>query len=186
MKLIDILTTACNLLGMEVEANLLRATTDENSDETLKNVNINRLFELSKFSIQEFCTNYVPITNQTTINTTNKTYQVKNLTNFIRMLNAYKGGESVKYKLINRNLVFDKDGEYTLFYLTYPNLTSLFDELDFLTNLNPDVIVFGLCAYYCLAVGLFSEYEDFHEKYVDKAESLKTLRSLNLPNRRWE
>ena len=59
-------------------------------------------------------------------------------------------------------------------------------QLDFLNNLSPDVLVLSLCAYYALAHGMFDEFEDLHDRYVEKAESLKELRVFDLPARRWE
>ena len=62
----------------------------------------------------------------------------------------------------------------------------MFEEIDYLQEFSPDVIVFGLCAYYALSHGLFADFEQFHEKYVEKAESLKGLKIFEMPARRWE
>ena len=186
MKLIDILIRAAQLLGLEQESDTLKSTTQETESETCNKTNIKRLFELSKFSIQELCSNYLPVSNRTNITTTNSSFSLKDLTNYIRIQNVYEQGKLAKYKIINRNIVFEKDGEYTIEYFTYPLITSLFDELDFIQNFNPDVVVLGLCAYYCLAVGLFDEYQKFHDAYVERAESLKSLKVFALPSRRWE
>ena len=92
----------------------------------------------------------------------------------------------VKFKIINRNIIFEYDGEYEVVYETYPTITSLFQEIDFLQEFSPDVFVFGLCSYYSLANGMFSEFEDFHEQYITKAESLRNLKNVQMPIRRWE
>ena len=106
--------------------------------------------------------------------------------NFIRVQNVKKNGETVKYKIINRNIVLEEDGEYEIEYLTYPNINSMFEEIDFLSNFSEDVIVCGLCTYFSLAHGMFDEFKEFHETYTEKAENLKELKSFNLPQRRWE
>ena len=70
--------------------------------------------------------------------------------------------------------------------MTYPEINSMFDEIDFLSNFSPDVIVFGLCSYYCLSSGMFEDFESFYDRYISKAESLKNLKIFELPARRWE
>lgn len=186
MKIIDLLKRACELLSLQNEIELLNTAQIENESELLKNQEISKLFNLSKFSIQELCTNYIPVQAEQKITTANKTFSVGELTNFIRVQNVYLNGELVKYKLINRKLNFEKDGTYLVKYLTYPEIESLFDNLDFLSNLSPDALVFGLCAYYCLARGLFDDFKIYNEKYVERAESIKNLKIINLPQRRWQ
>ena len=121
-----------------------------------------------------------------TIKTENKTFALATLENYIRVNNVFEKDNMIKFKIINRKILFEHDGEYVVNYATYPTISSMFDELDFLQEFSPDVIVFGLCAYYSLAHGMFDEFQNFNEKYVAKAESLKCLRSFELPRRRWE
>ena len=108
------------------------------------------------------------------------------LENFIRIQNIYKDGEMVKFKLINRNVTLEEDANYEVRYETYPTITTMFEEIDFLQNFSPDAIVLGLCSYYALAHGRFDEFQEFHEKYTSKAESLKSLRNFQIPSRRWQ
>ena len=186
MKIIDVLTNSAELLGLKSERALLATATEENEEEILTNENIAKLFNLVKFSIQELCSNYVPVIDEKQITTVEKKYPVNSLTNFIRVQRIYRAGEPVLYKLINRNLVFKEDGVYNVHYSTYPTITSMFDDVDFLSNLSPDVMVFGLCAYYCLSSGMFEDFENFYEKYTERANSLKNLKFFELPKRRWE
>ena len=92
----------------------------------------------------------------------------------------------VKFKVVNRNLIVEQDGKYTVRFASYPDITSMFNTIDFLNNLSPDVVVMGLCAYYAIAHGMFKEFETFHEKYIEKASALKELKTFELPLRRWE
>lgn len=186
MKIIDLIKKACELLSLQKEIELLNSAEIETETELLKNLEINKLFNLSKFSIQELCTNYVPMQAEAQITTANKTYSVGELTNFIRVQNVYKDKKLIKYKLINRKLTFAEDGNYTVKYLTYPEIESVFDDLDFLSHLSPDVLVFGLCAYYCLSKGLFDDFKIYNEKYIERAESIKNLKIIDLPQRRWQ
>ncbi len=186
MKIIDLLKRACELLSLQNEIELLNSAEIESETELLKNQEISKLFNLSKFSIQELCTNYVPLQTKAEITTKDKIFSVGDLTNFIRVQNVYKNDKLINYKLINRKLNFTEDGNYTVVYLTYPEINSLFDDLDFFSHLSPDCLVFGLCAYYCLAKGLFDDFKIYNEKYVDRAESIKSLKVINLPQRRWQ
>lgn len=183
MKIIDVIKNSAELLGLSDAVSLIETSSDESV--LLSNEDINRLFNLSKFSIQELCSNYVPVETENEISTTEKTFPMSELANVIRVLEVRKNNNIVKHKIINRNLVFEEDGNYIVKYTFYPNVNSIFDEIDFLKNFSPDVIVFGLCAYFSLAKGMFEEFESFHDNYIERAESLKTLRVFSLPQRSW-
>ncbi len=185
MKLIDIIMSSCALLGLNDDINTLKDLTAETVSSIEGNKNIEELIYLSKYSIRELCSNYIPMINSTEITTTNKKYPVKNLTNYIRVQNVFKGEMPVNYKIINRNIEFKEDGTYTVKYLTYPEIEGLFDDLDFMSNFSPDAMVLGLCAYFSLSKGMFDEFNDFHDKYIERAESLKTLKLFEMPCRRW-
>ena len=187
MKIVDILIDSAYLLGLTDEVEILDGASVEAEAQILEdNKNIKSLFSLVKFSIRELCTNYAPMISSVKITTTNCSYAISDIENCIRVQNISKDGNMVKFKTINRNLIFDKDGEFVINYLTYPSIKSLFEEIDFLSELSPDVLVLGLCAYYALAHGMFDEFHDFHEKYISRAQSLKVLRGFQMPVRRWE
>ncbi len=186
MQIIDILSDSAQVLGLISERDLLKSATIENQATVLEDSNIKELFHLVKFSIQELCSNYVPIADMQEIVVDNLTFELKNLTNFIKLKKISKGEEKAEYKILNRTIHFKENGIYQVYYETYPSITSLFDEVDFLSHLSPDVIVFGLCSYYCLSKGLFEDFKLFHEKYIGRAESLKDLKTFFLPTRRWE
>lgn len=187
MKIIDILKESANILGLTQEFAILEETT-ENTEHVVcaENPNISSLFNLINYSIRELCTNYLPVLEQTQITTLNKQYPISSFSNFIRIKNVMKNEEMVNFKIINRTLIFEEDGVYNVIYATYPTISSMFDDIDFLQNLSPDTITLGLCAYYSLAHGMFEEFENLHDKYVEKAESIKELKIFNLPVRRWE
>lgn len=186
MKVVDIIEQSALLLGLNDERQLLNESTEEQENELLTNKSISTLFNLIKYSIQELCTNYIPVLESINLTSTDLKIPVSCLTNYIRVQNVTKNNEIVKHKIINRNLVFEEDGNYCVNYQTYPKINSLFEEIDFLSNFSEDVIVYGLCAYYSLSTGLFDEFEKFHEEYLNKAENLKELKSFYIPQRRWE
>ena len=187
MKIIDILIESAELLGLHYDVPQLNELNAENEMAIISsNENLKSLFNLVKFSIRELCTNYVPVCSSKEIQTTEKKFPIAELENYIRIKNVYRNEQPVKFKIIARNLILEEEGVYTINYATYPNITSVFDDIDFLQEFSPDAIVFGLCSYYSIAHGRFDEFETFHEKYVEKAESLKSLRIFNIPCRRWE
>jgi hypothetical protein len=187
MKIINILIDSANLLGLTDEMQVLQDLNDQDVDVILQNnEKIRSLFNLVQFSIKELCTNYIPMATNVHIRTENKQYALNKLENYIRIQNIFKDNVATRFKIVNRNLVFEHDGEYVVSYSSYPTITSLFDEIDYLENFSPDAMVFGLCAYYALAHGMFDEFEIFHERYIMKAESLKDIKNFELPCRRWE
>ena len=187
MKIVDILIDSALLLGLTDEAEKLKSATLETEDIVIgENDKISSLFNLIKFSIRELCTNYIPVIKDVCVETKEQKFAVNILENFIRVQNIQKDGEMVKFKIINRNVFLEEDGKYTVRYETYPDIISLFEEIDFLQSFSPDAIVFGLCSYYSLAHGMFDDFQEFHEKYISKAESLKSLHNFELPCRRWQ
>ena len=186
MKIIDILVDSANLLGLSREMEILCATTEENVEETMKNSNISTMFRLVKFSIQELCTNYVPVATTQNFVTNNKMYPVSNLKNYIKVQKVCKNDDVVNFKIISRNIVMAEDGEYTVQYTTYPEIENIFEDVDFAVDFGVDAIILGLCSYFALAKGMYNEFETFHDQYLDKANSIKSLRIFDLPKRRWE
>ena len=186
MKIVEIMSQSALFLGLQEEHLMLDIATPEEETTLLENKQIRSLFNLTRYAFQELCTNYIPVVEKVSVKTNDKKIEVKDLINFIRVQNVSRNNENVKYKIINRSVVFEEDGEYEIEYLTYPNINSMFEEINFLSNFSEDVVVDGLCAYYSLANGMFDEFKEFHENYIEKAENLKELKSFNMPQRRWE
>lgn len=187
MKIIDILKESATLLGLNAEFDQVETVSSEHESEIVASEpNVVNLFNLVKYSIRELCTNYVPMNDVINIMTENNKFGLSQLPNYIRIQTVCKNGVPVKFKIINRNVVVEEDGEYEVHYARYPEIKTIFDEIDFLDNFSPDAIVMGLCSYYALANGMFEEFERMHEQYVEKAESLKRLKIFEMPARRWE
>lgn len=186
MQIVDVIKTSTELLGLTNENVILQTATQDNETEVLSNPVINKLYGLVKFAVQELCSNYATVLAEKVINTNNCSYPLNQLKNYIRFHAVKKNGESVDYKIINRNLTLIAEGEYVVEYETYPEINSLFDDVDYFADLSPDVIVFALCSYYALSVGLFEDFKEFNNQYVERAENLKGLKIFNLPQRRWE
>ena len=186
MKIIDILKQSCEMLGLFDQVKLLDAATETTEQETLKDEELNSLINLFRYSIQELCSNYIPIITVEEMVEKSPKYEISLLKNYIRIQGIYKNETPVRYKIINRCIFFEESDKYSIHYETYPEINSMFEEINYLDNFSPDVLVFGLASYYTLSRGRFDEFEMFHNEYVQKAESLRGLKSFKLPQRRWE
>ncbi len=186
MKIIDVMKSSADILGMIAERAVLESATQETETTVLSNEEIAKLYNLCKFSVQEFCSNYSPVLMEQTVTVSGGTYAVGGLTNCIRVNNVYKDNVPVAFKIINRNICIDEDGSYVVRYSSFPDITSMFNDVNFLDNFSPDVLVFGLCAYFCLSKGMFDQFNQFHDDYIERAESIKGLKVFEMPERRWE
>lgn len=185
MKIIDILKSSAVLLGLAETSDLLNDpnTTDEIK---LQNEQVKQLFDLAGFSIRELCTNYASVLQTQEIETISKKYPVNKLENYIRVRQITNDGQPVKFKVLNRSIVVEQDGNYLVEYESYPTLLGLDDDVSFLQQLSMDVAVYGLCSYFCVAKGMFEDFEFFHDEYIQKADALKDMKSFTMPQRRWE
>lgn len=185
MKILDIMKNSAHLLGLTYELSTLETVRPDCEDEVFQDRDLNRMLALTRFAIQELCTNYIPICCEAKFTTNNKEIGLANITNCLKVLRvANKNGE-VKFKIINRKIILENDGEYIVKYTTYPEIKSVYDDLEFLSSLSPDIAVLALCSYYSLSVGMFDTFKSFYEQYTEVAESLKQLKMFDLPTRRW-
>lgn len=164
-----------DILGLDLE-----------SEDVVLTDEVETLFDLTRVAIQEYCTNYAPVIDATKVNIVGGKYPVSNLTNFLRLKRLSYQGRDVRPKVVQRNIVVEQDGEYEVEYYTYPNITSVKDELDFLSNFSPDALISSTCAYWAVSHGQYQDFNRFHADYIDKASAIKDLRVFNIPKRRWE
>jgi len=186
MTVLEILKTGAQFLGLFDEFSALNEITEENESTTLETGELKALYNMCKFSIQEFCSNYVPIVSTSEITTENCEYSISDLTNYLGIKTVEKNNEAVNYKIINRKLVFNEDGTFLVRYYSYPSISSVFTSIEFEKTVWYDVLVIGLCAYYSLSKGMFEEFEEYHNEYVKRAENFIELKNFNTPMRRWE
>ncbi len=185
MRVIDILNQSADILNLTEISALFDSANEENEEMLLANEVVADFYDLLKYSIQELCTNFTPVIECRIIQTEEKKFPISNFTNYIRIHRVYKDKTLIKHKIISRCLQFEEDGEYEIYYESYPTINSLFEEIDFLSDFSPDVLVLGLCSYYTLSRGMFEDFKNFHEEYETKALSLRSLRNVNMPQRRW-
>ena len=186
MEVIDIIKQSIHLLSLNEYYDVVDKASKESEEEILKNEEIKKLLNITNLVLNDLCTNYFPIVNKQIVNITNKNYPIKNLINFYKIKNVKKNNMVENYKIISKDIVVENEGEYEINYYYLPQVNSLFDELDFLSTLSPEVLVYGLCAFYCLSIGLFDEFKIYNDKYKTRAEAIKNLKVFELPKRKWE
>lgn len=185
MKVKEILTDACILLGLDAESEKLKDT-NLTEQEKLADAQIKKLYNLLQLSLRELCANYLPILKSINKSTANKEISMTDVDNVIRINNVKLNDAPVKYKFVEGKIILSLDGEFEIIYSSYPKINSIEDELNFLPNFNPDVIVLGLCSYYCIANGLFEEFTKYNDRYLKKAQGLREIKMFTLPKRSWQ
>lgn len=165
--------------------NSVRASNEEDCRDN--NFTLNRMFEILNIMLQDISTDYAQIQKEEVRDTTSMMISISSLRNFMKVLSVKQNGVSVQYDLINGQIRLPSNGNYTVRYLARATADSLLDEINmFNGKVGDDVLVYGLTALYCLAVGLFDEFNVYNSIYVDKLDALKTLKIINMPCRRWE
>lgn len=96
-------------------------------------------------------------------------------------------GVKLPMKIVDGNPNVKYDGKCVVKYLIIPTLNSLEDDVDdFKGMIGYDLLVYGLAAMYCLAVGLFDEYNIYNAIYEQKLAEVKSLKILTMPMRSWQ
>ena len=185
MKVKDLIKDSAVMLNLGEVVDILEDGTKTDAEKQSA-TSVAELVKLTDLSIRELCSHYMPVLSSCKITTTNKTYPLSSINNFIRMESASIEDKMVDFKIINRVLVFEADGTYDIEYASYPNINNLDDDVSFLQNFGIDVAEYGLCAYYCLTKGLFDELDNFYQRYIKKCETLKDMKTFIMPQRRWE
>ena len=52
-------------------------------------------------------------------------------------------------------------------------------------DVGEETFITGVCSYYCLASGLYAEYNVYNAQYVDKISRIKNLKLFAMPCRSW-
>lgn len=190
MKAIDLIKKCATLMNIKEileDENLNNITTS--NQETLKKGNhtLNRMFEILSILINDIANDHLPIIKETKIASTEKEIDLNNLVDLIKIINVKDNGFNVKYKIANDCLVLDYDAVFSITYSVSVRLEYLLDEVSVFNNaLSTDLLMYGLASLYCLAVGLFEEFNVYNAIYTEKLSAVKKLQIINMPCRRWE
>ena len=106
--------------------------------------------------------------------------------NLIKILQIKKDNVSIKFSIKNGIVCLPFDGEFVVRYSSFLTIEKLEDEIDLAEiGMNSDILLYGLSAFYCLAVGLFDEFNVYNAIYNEKGEAGKKLKISEMPFRSW-
>ena len=190
MTALEIIKKSAIMLNVAeiLEDKTLLSVTNENSAEILdNNFALNRMFEILKILLSDVAYQIQPIENQEKCETIEKQIDLADFKNLIKITKVQKDGVSVKFSLKNGKIVLPFDAMFDISYTSYISIDNLVSEIDLSSvNVHSDVLVYGLTAFYCLAVGLFEEFNIYNTIYNDKVVANKKMKIIEMPNRRWE
>lgn len=208
MIVLDILTQACQMLGLDemtehkyvrnVSKTLTELREDGKYSVTVvddsviqENVPyVRKMLDLLKVVTNEMAVEYMDLTaecHMQTIDSDGKYVldmsSIPNIVKVLRVKNVH--GKRVEYTNADNNIVVATAGEYTVVYRYKP----IFDSV---TDIVPEYFfdvgtaIYGICAYYCLQQSLFDEYDRYMEIYKYKLENTRPLKkSVSMACRSW-
>ena len=189
MTILDLIKKSATILNVEQileDTSLEDFSAEDEATILSKNKTLARMFELAKLVINEV-TSYSPLVYDTVLSSTNKQIllsKIFGLEKIIAVKNEY--GDNVKYCIRDNCLCFEQDGKFTIIYQQYPMNDSMLYTINmFNGGISEDMLVAGLNSYYCLATGLYAEYNVYNAQYVDRLSRIKNLKVFSMPSRRW-
>ena len=189
MTILDLIKKSAVMLNIAevLQDDKLNSITTENEKEVLSsNFALTRLFEFSKVMLNEIASYYLPIVKTVECETTNQQIDLNVCPNLSRIIGIKNHNTFVRYKIEDGVIKVKNDGVYTVIYNHQPKLESVFDSIEiFDEDIGEDVLINGLNSYYCLATGLFEEFNVYNDQYISKLSKLKNLRVFALPCRGW-
>lgn len=166
----------------------LNSITEQNEDVALaNNSTLNRLFELLKLMLQDISCDYVQIVKEGDFTAVNKEIPLSSITNLLKVKSVMKDNVNSKYHIANGSIVVNSDGVYKIKYYVSPDIESLLDNVEvFDGRVGVDLMLYGLASLYCLAMGLFDEFNVYNVVYNEKLSAIKNLKVISMPCRSWE
>lgn len=190
MKALDIIKKSAVLLNekkiLDDEA-ILSLNSANESSVLDNNFTLNRMLEILRIVLTELSCDYVQIVKEKTCTASNLEISLSNFDNLFKVLEVRKEGIKLPFKIDNNAIIVKYNGEYQVKYLVSPVVESVLDEVDVFNGMvSYDLFVYGLTAMYCLAIGLFDEFNIYNSIYEQKLSALKTLKVITMPMRSWE
>lgn len=187
MTILDLINKSAVMLNIPEVLNdeMIANLTVETEQEILtNNFAFKRLYEFSKIVLNEI-NSYMPRAEEVVCKSVDKKISLENFVNMSKIIGVKGQYGYVKYLIVEDLLVVEEDDTYTIIYEALPNVVSVLDEITLSHNVAEDMLVYGLNAYYCLAVGLFSEFNIYNEHYHERLNKLKNLKVFAMPCRSW-
>lgn len=189
MTILDLINKSAIILNIQEvlkDDNIATITADNESIVLENNFALKRLYEFSKIVLNEIST-CLPNVKEVKCNSSDKTISLNVLTRVAKVVGVKNQFGFVNFSIIKEDIKLEKDDLYTIVYHQYPKVDSLLSEIEIYNDMiGEDILVHGLNAYYCLATGLFAEFNVYNSHYIDKLNNLKNLKVFAMPCRSWE
>jgi hypothetical protein len=187
MTVLDLIKKSAIILNVDqvLKDNSLEDISDSTEATILsKNYTLMRMFELAKLVINETASYTTKISESTYTAKNNRIllYSISGLDKVVAVKNELG---YVKFDIRDGCLYVEKDGSYTVIYHKCPVINSLTDYVETFDGISEDLLIAGLNSYYCLASGLYAEYNVYNAQYVDRLSRVKNLKVFSMPCRSW-
>lgn len=187
LELIKKGATLLNVKEILEDENLKNVTISNQADCLDNNFTLNRFFEILKIMLNDIANDYVPIIKEKTFISNDKIIELSQIENLLKVCSVSIDKVLVKYKIVNKSIVTNFDGVFTVKYMVTPQIENLLDNVEvFDRGVSVDLLVYGMLSLYCLAIGLTDEFEIYNNIYSEKLSAIKNLKIIEMPFRRWE
>ena len=188
MTVLDLINKSAIMLNIKEvldDKNLDTISIENEQDVLANNFALKRLYEFAKIVIYEIASHIASV-KEIKCKSTDKEILITDIDDMAKIIGVKNHYGYVKYSLTEDAIKLDEDDVYTVIYTQRPIINSVLCEIA-LPNaeMGDDILIHGLNSYYCLAVGLFKEFNVYNESYADKLSKLKNLKVFAMPCRSW-
>lgn len=189
MTILDLINKSAIVLNIQEilkDTNLATITVENEATVLESNFALKRLYEFSKIVLNEI-SSCLPNVKEVECESSNKSISLNLLTRVSKVVGVKNQFGFVNFSIVKEAIKVDKDGTYAVIYNQYPEVDSLLSEIEIYNDMiGEDILVHGLNSYYCLATGLFAEFNVYNSHYTDRLNNLKNLKVFAMPCRSWE
>lgn len=186
MTILDLIKKSAIMLNIKqvLEDESLNSVTSENEVNVLSNnFELKRLFEFSKLVLNEVIS-YSPNIKRKEFKVENGAISIDEIDNVLKIIGVKNDSGYVKFSIVDNQIKL-KDGVYTIIYNQSPIVDSILSNIDINGDVSEDLLVAGVNSYYCLATGLYAEYNVYNSQFVDRLSRIKNLKLFAMPCRSW-
>lgn len=153
-----------------------------------RNSTLDKVFDLVNLVFGELGSEYMNIISQKTCDSdADGKIDYADLPCFLRATKVFDIDEhKVRFEMFENYLKMEDSGTYTVFYKIKPKFSKIEDENYDEQYFDFDIVVYGVCAFFCLTNALFDEHEIYMNIYKDKLSKISNIRNFYLPSRRWQ